>query len=210
MIRILIVDDHVLMREGLKQLFEGERDFVIGAEAGSGEEVLAILNREKFDLILLDISIPGMHGVELITKIRERPDNPPVLVLSMHNEPQIAKRKLRAGASGYITKDSSPKDLLNAIRKVAAGGRYITGDIAESIAFEVSTAAPVVPHEMLSARELLILRMFAQGKKVHEIAEELEISNKTVSTHKTRLMQKMHIDSDVKLMQYAIAHGMTV
>ncbi|MDD2759804.1 MAG: response regulator transcription factor [Methylomonas sp.] len=210
MIRLLIVDDHVLMREGLKQLFEGEDDIVVAGEAGCGDDVLAKLDKEPFDLILLDISIPGLHGVDLIAKIREFSAPPPILVLSMHNEPQIAKRKLKAGAAGYITKDSSPKDLLGAIRKVAAGGRYITGDIAESIAFEVSHAAPVVPHEMLSPRELMILRMLAQGKKVQEIAEELEISNKTVSTHKARLMQKMHIDSDVKLMQYAIAHGMAV
>ncbi|MGZ4959817.1 MAG: response regulator [Methylobacter sp.] len=210
MIRLLIVDDHALMREGLKQLFEGEGDIVVSAEAASGEEALTILQSETVDLILLDITIPGIHGVELVTKIRERPDNPPILVLSMHNEPQIAKRKLKVGASGYITKDSSPKDLLGAIRKVASGGRYIAADIAEKIAFEVSAAEPLVPHELLSGRELVILRMLAKGKKVSEIALELDISSKTVSTHKARLMQKMHIDSDVKLMRYTIAHGMTV
>ncbi len=210
MIRLMIVDDHALMREGLKQLFEGEDDIAVSAEAGSGEEALAILQNETFDLVLLDITIPGIHGAELITKIRGQPNSPAILVLSMHNEPQIAKRKLRAGASGYITKDSSPKDLLEAIRKVAAGGRYIAADIAEKIAFELSASVPLVPHELLSGRELVILRMLAKGKKVNEIALELDISNKTVSTHKARLMQKMHIDSDVKLMQYTIAHGMTV
>jgi DNA-binding NarL/FixJ family response regulator len=210
MIRLLIVDDHVLMREGLKQLFEGESDIVVSAEAGSGEEALTILQNQMLDLVLLDITIPGIHGAELITKIRECPNSPPILVLSMHNEPQIAKRKLKAGASGYMTKDSSPKDLLEAIRKVAFGGRHIAPDIAEKIAFEVSVAAPLVPHELLSGRELLILRMLANGKKVNEIALELDISSKTVSTHKARLMRKMHIDSDIKLMQYTIAHGMTV
>jgi len=210
MVRLLIVDDHALMREGLKQLFEGEGDIVVSAEAGSGEEALAILRNETVDLVLLDITIPGIHGVELIAKIKELADNPPILILSMHNEPQIAKRKLKAGASGYITKDSSPKDLLEAIRKVACGGRYIAADIAEKIAFEVSDAASLVPHELLSGRELVILRMLAKGKKINEIAAELDISSKTVSTHKARLMQKMHIDSDVKLMQYTIAHGMTV
>lgn len=210
MIRLLIVDDHALMREGLKQLFDGESDIVVSAEASCGEEALTVLQNETVDLVLLDITIPGIHGVELITKIREIPNSPPVLVLSMHNEPQIAKRKLKAGASGYMTKDSSPKDLLEAVRKVASGGRYIAADIAEKIAFEVSAAAPLVPHELLSGRELVILRMLAKGKKVNEIALELDISNKTVSTHKARLMQKMHIDSDVKLMQYTIAHGMTV
>ncbi|HEY8094762.1 MAG TPA: response regulator transcription factor [Methylobacter sp.] len=210
MIRLLIVDDHALMREGLKQLFEGEDDILVSAEAGSGEEALAILQHETVDLVLLDITIPGIHGVELIAKIRDCSNSPPILVLSMHNESQIAKRKLKAGASGYITKDSSPKDLLEAIRKVASGGRYIASDIAERIAFEVSAAAPLVPHELLSGRELVVLRMLAKGKKVNEIALELGISSKTVSTHKARLMQKMHIDSDVKLMQYTIAHGMTV
>ncbi|TAN66849.1 MAG: response regulator transcription factor [Methylobacter sp.] len=210
MIRLLIVDDHALMREGLKQLFEGEEDITVSAEAGSGEEALTILQNETVDLVLLDITIPGIHGVELIARIRERPNSPSILVLSMHNEPQIAKRKLKAGALGYITKDSSPKDLLGAIRKVAAGGRYITADIAEKIAFEVSAAVPLVPHELLSGRELVILRMLASGKKVNEIAAELDISSKTVSTHKARLMQKMHIDNDVKLMQYTITHGMTI
>ncbi len=210
MIRLLVVDDHALMREGLKQLFEGEGDILVSAEAGSGEEALAILQHETVDLVLLDITIPGIHGVELIAKIRERLNSPPILVLSMHNEPQIAKRKLKAGALGYITKDSSPKDLLEAIRKVASGGRYIAADIAEKIAFEISDAAPLVPHELLSGRELVILRMLAKGKKVNEIALELGISSKTVSTHKARLMQKMHIESDVKLLQYTIAHGMTV
>ncbi|WP_333873017.1 response regulator transcription factor [Methylobacter sp.] len=210
MIRLLIVDDHELMREGLKQLFDDEEDLMVCAEAGSGEEALAILQDEKFDLILLDISIPGIHGVELIKKIKEQLNSPPILVLSMYNESQIAKRKLKAGASGYITKDSSPKDLLEAIRKVAAGGRFITAEIAEKIAFEVSSATPLVPHELLSARELVILRMLAQGRKVNEIAHDLDISSKTVSTHKVRLMQKMHIDSDVKLIQYTIAHGMTI
>jgi len=210
MIRLLIVDDHELMREGLKQLFDDEEDLMVCAEAGSGEEALAILQDEKFDLILLDISIPGIHGVELIKKIKEQLNSPPILVLSMYNESQIAKRKLKAGASGYITKDSSPKDLLEAIRKVAAGGRFITAEIAEKIAFEVSSATPLVPHELLSARELVILRMLAQGRKVNEIAHDLDISSKTVSTHKVRFMQKMHIDSDVKLIQYTIAHGMTI
>jgi len=210
MIRLLVVEDHALMREGLKQLFECVEDVAVTAEVGSGEEALAALQKGKFDLILLDISIPGIHGVELIAKIRERQDSPPILILSMHNETQIAKRKIKAGAAGYITKDSSPKDLLEAIHKVAAGGRYMAPELAEKIAFEASTTAPLVPHELLSGRELVILRMLAKGKKVSEIAQELGISGKTVSTHKARLMQKMHIDSDAKLMQYAVAHGMTV
>jgi DNA-binding NarL/FixJ family response regulator len=205
-----MVDDHELMREGLKQLFECVDDIQVGAEAVSGEQVLSILQKETFDLVLLDITIPGIHGVELISKIRERSGNPPILILSMHNEPQIAKSKLKAGASGYITKDSSPKELLEAIRKVAAGGRYIAAELAEKIAFEASMAAPLVRHELLSGREMLILRMLAKGKKINEIALDLDISSKTVSTHKARLMQKMHFDNMAKLMQYAVTHDLTM
>lgn len=211
MIRLIIVDDHELMREGLKQLFEGEDDIVVSAEAKSGEEVLDILQSRSVDLVLLDLAIPGIHGVELIKKIRERSHAPPILVLSMHNEPSIAIRKLKAGASGYITKDSSPKDLLNAIRKVASGGRFIDANIAEYIAFgEVGNDMTMTmqPHELLTGRELVILRMLGKGQKIGEIADQLNISSKTVSTHKARLKQKMHIDNDVKLMQYAITHGM--
>jgi len=210
MIRLLIVDDHALMREGLKRLFDEEDDIIVSAEAESGEEALAILKKETVDLILLDVGIPYTDSAELIEKIRERPKSPPILMLSMHDEPRIIKSKLKAGASGYITKNSSPQDLLAAMRKVAAGGRFLAPDIAEKIAFELSSVAEQVPHELLSGRELLILRMLAKGKKINEIALELGISSKTVSTHKARLMQKMHIDSDIKLMQYAITYGMTL
>lgn len=211
MIRLLVVDDHVLVREGLKQLFEHVDDIQIVGEAVSGEEVLTILRKEIFDLVLLDISIQGdPQGAELISKIRECPNSPPILILSMHNEVSIAKRKLMAGAAGFVTKDSSHEELLAAIRKVASGGRYIIPELAEKIALESSTAVPLTLHELLSARELLILRMLAKGKKNNEIAFELGISNKTVSTHKARLMQKMHIDNDAKLIRYAITHDLTV
>lgn len=211
MIRVLIVDDHALMREFLKQLFDDDANIVVSAEARSGEGTLDIVRSGiALDLILLDISIPGCHGVELITKLKALPNCPPILILSMHNEVQIVKRKLKAGASGYITKDSMPNELLDAIRRVAAGGRYIAADMAEKIAFEASSSAPLLLHELLSSRELLILRMLASGKKVSEVAAELSISAKTVSTHKTRLMQKMHIDNDAKLVQYAINHGLVI
>lgn len=210
MIRLLMVDDHALMREGLKQLFQYADDIELGAEACNGEEALEILEHERFDIVLLDVSMPGIHGVELITKIRSMPDSPPILVLTMHNETQIAKSKLKAGAAGYITKDSSAKDLLDAVRKVAAGGRYMAADLAEKIAFEASSRTPVVLHDLLSGREILILRMLAQDKKITEIALQLNISSKTVSTHKSRLMQKMHITSNSKLLEYVIEHDMTV
>lgn len=209
MIRLLMVDDHALMREGLKQLFQEVEDVEVAAEASNGIDALALLKHEQFDLVLLDINMPGIKGEELIRKICDGADSPPILILTMHNEPQIAKNKLKAGAAGYITKDSSATDLLAAIRKVAAGGRYIASELAEKIAFEASTSAPFVPHEILSGRELLILRLLAQDKKINEIALQLNISSKTVSTHKARLMQKMHITSNAKLIEYTIAQGMT-
>jgi DNA-binding NarL/FixJ family response regulator len=208
MIQILIVDDHPLVREGLKQLFSDEDDIVVSGEAGNGEEALRFLQDKTVDLVLLDVTLPGIHGAELIEKIRKLPNTTPILVLSMHDECEIAKSQLKAGANGYITKDISPKELLSAIRKVAAGGRCISAGIAEKIAFEVPNASALVPHDLLSVRELLILRMLAQGKKVNEIALELHISNKTVSTHKIRLMQKMHIDSDFQLIQYTLANDL--
>lgn len=209
MIRVLIVDDHALLREGLKQLFEYAGDIEVGAEATTGEEALAALKKERYDLVLLDISIPGLHGVELVSRIRENPDNPPILMLSMYNEPQIAKRKLKAGAMGYITKNSAPSDLMEAIRKVAAGGRYIAASIAEQIIFfDTDGAAGPATHASLTARELSILQLLVKGHKTTAIARGLGISVKTVSTHKFNIKQKMNIGNDADLMRYAITNGL--
>lgn len=208
MIRVLIVDDHALLREGLKQLFEYAGDIEAGAEATTGEEALAALKKERYDLVLLDVSIPGLHGVELVSRIRENPDNPPILMLSMYNEPQIAKRKLKAGAMGYITKNSAPSDLMEAIRKVAVGGRYIAASLAEQIIFDVDGAASPATHALLTARELSILRLVVKGRKATAIAKDLGISVKTVSTHKFNIKQKMKIDNDADLMRYAITNGL--
>lgn len=208
MIRVLIVDDHALLREGLKQLFEYAGDIEVGAEATTGEEALAALKKERYDLVLLDISIPGLHGVELVSRIRENPDNPPILMLSMYNEPQIAKRKLKAGAMGYITKNSAPSDLMEAIRKVAAGGRYIAASLAEQIIFDVDGVAGSATHTLLTTRELSILQMLVKGHKTTAIARDLGISVKTVSTHKFNIKQKMNIGNDADLMRYAITNGL--
>lgn len=206
MIRLLMVDDHALVREGFRLFFDCVDDIKVVAEAGSGEEALALLQEQTFDLILLDITIPGIHGVELINKIKVLPESPPILILSMHNDPQIVKRKFKAGVSGYIAKDCLSQELLEAVRKVAGGGRFVAPAIAEKIAFDESKGQ--VSHESLSGRELLILRMLANGKKNNEIAGHLNISYKTVSSHKVRLMQKMNFDSDAQLIQYGIVHGL--
>jgi DNA-binding NarL/FixJ family response regulator len=202
-----MADDHHLVRDGLKRIFDCFDDVEVKAEATSGDEVLAAVQRQTFDLILLDVSLPGLHGVDLIAQIVEH-KRLPVLMLSMFNDLQVVRRMLRAGASGYITKDSSPDELIDAVRKVAAGGKYLARDLAEKIAFEASSPVAPEPHETLTEREMTVLRMLAKGVKMKEIAADLGISNKTVSAHKARIMQKMHITNDAKLMQYAVTHSL--
>jgi DNA-binding NarL/FixJ family response regulator len=209
--RILVADDHLLLREGLRQLFEYVDDIQIAAEAATGDEVLKSLANNNFDLLLLDISLPGIHGEELIEKIQRVHSKPPILILSMHNEPAIAKRMIQAGASGFITKGSSSTELLGAIRKVAAGRRYISPELAEEIFFtELLTPVGGAPHEALTARENLVLRLLAQGNTVNQIASKLNLSNKTISAHKTHLMEKMQINNFAELMRYAITHGLNL
>ena len=208
MIRILMADDHGIVREGLKQLFALGQDIVVVGEAVSGSEVLTALRAGGIDLILLDMTMPGISGVNLITRLRSHDDCPPILVLSMHNEIQIARRALAAGVAGYLTKDSDPATLMAAIRKVAAGGRFIDPGLAEKMVFESGRNAELPPHDVLSEREYDVLRLLVHGMGVNQIADELKISNKTVSTHKARLMQKMDFHNNAELVRYAVAHGL--
>ena len=210
MIRLLIADDHTLLREGLKQLFSLTEDIIVAGEAANGEETLQVLRGNDIDLLLLDITMPGTSGIELISSIRREYPALPILVLSMHNEPQIARRLIKAGAVGYMTKDNALSMVVAAIRKIVAGGRFISPELAERIAFETSTHELPLPHERLSNREFHILRLLAQDKNMNEIAEILSISSKTVSTHKSRLMQKMGINSNSELLRYALAHKLAV
>lgn len=208
MTRVLIADDHAIVREGLKQLFALDSRVVVAGEAENGAQVLEALREGVFDLVLLDMTMPGVSGVSLISRIRAQKGAPPILVLSMHNELQIARRALNAGASGYLTKDSRPDVLMTAIRKVAAGGRFIDPVLAEEMVFETDDPEQYRPHVLLSDREFHILRLLVRGMTVNGIAQELAISNKTVSTHKARLMQKMNIDNNAELVRYAIDHGL--
>lgn len=210
MIRVLIADDHTLLRAGLKQLLSLTRDIVVAGEAADGDETLEVLQRGEFDLLLLDLAMPGVGGADLIARVRTEYPEVPILVLSMHNEPQIARRLLKAGAAGYMTKDSALSMVVTAIRRVAAGGGYIVPGLAERMAFEASLSALPLPHERLSKRESHILGLLVQGKNMNEIAEMLSISSKTVSTHKSRLMQKMEISSNSELLRYGLAHNLTV
>ncbi|MDP9528844.1 response regulator [Pseudomonas protegens] len=208
MIRLLVADDHRIMREGLKQLFALVKDFEVVAEAENGAQVLELLRQTTVDLLLLDMTMPGSSGEDLIGRVHAHYPKLPMLILSMHNEAHIAQRALRAGASGYMTKDRDPETLLAAIRKVSAGGRYLDPVLAEQIALQNSGLAPDSPSQALSAREFQILRMLAQGLSVNQIAEQLVISNKTVSTHKTHLMEKMSFSSSTDLVRYALSQGL--
>ena len=208
MIRILLADDHAIVRSGLKQLLMLSEDISVTAEANNGAQVMELLHADIFDLILLDMAMPGISGVDLITRIRVYDPKLPILVLSMSNETQVVRRTLRVGANGYLTKDNEPEVLLAAIRKTAAGNRFIDPLLVEEMVFEMDATDARPAHEQLSNREFHILNLLVRGKKVNDIAHELAISNKTVSTHKARLMQKMNFRSNAELVRYGVAHGL--
>ena len=208
MIRILIADDHEIVRGGLLQLFGLAVDVTVVAQATNGGQVIESLRAVPCDMVLLDMSMPGISGIELIGRIRAHAPTLPILVLSMHNEALVVRRALKAGANGYMTKDGDPETLLLAVRKVAGGGRYIDPGLAEQIVFDGVGGQSERPHEQLSNRELIIFRLFVCGKSVNQIAEELAISNKTVSTHKARLMQKMGFQSNADMLRYGIDHAL--
>jgi len=204
-IRILLADDHAIVRSGLGQLLRTAPDFVVMAEASNGHEVLGLLAAELPDVLLLDVNMPGgPEGSELMRQLRERWPLLPVLVLSMHNEPQVAARMVQAGARGYITKDSDMGRLFAAIRRVAGGGHYMVPELAEQMVF--APVAGAAAHEALSPRETEIFALLAQGQGVNDIALRLGISNKTVSTHKARMMEKLELESTADLVRYALQH----
>ncbi len=208
MIRLILADDHAIVRSGLKQLFALATDITVVGEAESGSQLLASLQNKRADLVLLDLNMPGLGGIEMIANLRKQYPRLPILVLSMHNELQIVSRAIKAGASGYLTKDNDPETLLAAIRKLAAGGRFIDPRLAEKLAFEFDGLEQKKPHEKLSEREFQILTMLAHGKSINEISHELNISNKTVSTYKSRLFEKLQINNNAELIRYYDAHGL--
>jgi DNA-binding NarL/FixJ family response regulator len=202
----MVAEDHAIVREGIKQLIGMARDLEVVGEAGNGEQLLECLRKTACDVVLLDISMPGVNGLEAIPRIRALASGPAILVLSMHNETQMAARALKVGAAGYATKDSDPALLISAIRKVAGGGRYIDPDLADRMVFEVGLTDSRPPHAQLSEREFSVFERLARGEGVNDIALHLAISNKTVSTHKARLMQKLGVHSMADLVRYAMEH----
>jgi DNA-binding NarL/FixJ family response regulator len=207
MIRILIADDHAILRAGLKHLLADATDIAVAGEASNGAEALALARATPCDALLLDMTMPGRSGIELIRQIKDEKPKLPILILSMHKEDIYAVRALRAGASGYLCKDNAESQLEAAIRKVAGGGLYINQAVAERLAQEmVGGNAKVLPHTQLSDREYQVFRDIAAGLGVTEISQRLNLSVKTVSTHKARLMQKMGFANTAELIQYAVKH----
>ncbi|MGF6980137.1 DNA-binding NarL/FixJ family response regulator [Paraburkholderia sp. JPY465] len=209
MIRILIADDHAIVRGGLRQIIATTSDIVVVAEAAQGSEVIDGLRSRAVDLLLLDMTMPGISGVVLIRRVRAEHPSLPVLVLSIHDEAQVASRALRAGATGYLTKDSDPEVLLAAIRKLAEGGRFLDPKLVDAMVFDTQRD-DVPPHKVLSDREFQVLQMLAAGRSINEIAETCTLSGKTISTHKMRLMRKLGLSNNAELIRYAIRHGLIV
>ncbi len=206
MIRIVIADDHTLMREGLKRILEGHDEITVVDEAVDGFGVLSLVRKGGFDLLLLDLSMPGRSGIDLIRQIRSETSKLPILVLTMYEEEQYAVRSIRAGAQGYLTKESAGSQLVTAIKRVASGRPYISMEVAEQLALDIMTPEKELPHKQLSNREFEIFNLLASGKSITEIGAQLHLSVKTVSTHKSRILTKMGMHSLAEIVQYAVAH----
>ncbi len=208
MIRVLLADDHAIIRDGVKQILADTDDLVVAGEAANGAAVLKLVTDQQWDVLVLDISMPGKNGLELIKLVRHEKPRLPILIFSMHQEEQYALRALHAGASGYLTKESDGEVLVAAIRKVAGGGVHVSDKVAEMLARERMPTSEELPHARLSDREFQIFEKIIAGVRLTDIASELNLSIKTVSTHKSRILQKMNMASDTDLVRYAIARGL--
>jgi DNA-binding NarL/FixJ family response regulator len=206
MVKVLIADDHIVVREGLKQILAKTSDIVVADEASNGQEVLKKVWEKEYDMVLLDISMPGRSGLEILKQLKKEMPNLRVLILSIHSEDQYAMRALKLGASGYLTKESTPYELITAIREISMGKKYITSSLAEKLAYYyyLDTKAEKPLHEILSDREYEVMLMIASGKTVKEIAEELSLSAKTISTYRIRILEKLGMKNNAQLTHYVI------
>jgi DNA-binding NarL/FixJ family response regulator len=204
MIKILIADDHAIVRKGLKQILSETSDMVVAGEAADGRQCLELVLKNNLDLVLLDIAMPGRGGMDILKELKHEKPKLPILMLSMYPEEQYAVRALKAGASGYLTKESAPEELISAIRKVSRGGKYVSSSLAEKLAVYLETDAEKPVHETLSDREYQVMLMIASGKTVKQIAEELSLSVKTISTYRTRTLIKMGMKNNAEITYYAI------
>ena len=205
-LRILIVDDHPIVRQGLRQLLADSADVREVGEAAHGHEVIDLVRQSDWDAVVLDIGLPGRGGIEILKDIKRERPRLPVLILSMHPEDQYAIRALRAGAAGYLTKEAATEKLLEAIRKITDGGRFITAELAERLALELTVDVTESPHASLSDREFEVLRLIGSGLSVGDIADRLSLSVKTVSTYRTRILDKMRMKNNAELMQYVLTN----
>lgn len=206
MIHVLIVDDHPVIRRGLRDILEVQSGMHVDGEASNGEEALALIQRQSWDVVLLDVTMPGRNGLEVLRDIHEQYPALPVLMLSLHPEDHYAMRALKAGASGYLTKDSTPEELVSAIQRVLQGKRYITPTLAERLANEVGAGGGRNPHELLSDREFQVLCQLGQLKTVTQIAEAMSLSVKTISTYRARILEKLGMKQTADLIRYAREH----
>lgn len=204
MIRVLLADDHAVVRAGLREILADTGDIIVAGEATNGQEVLAKVRGETFDVAVLDMSMPGRSGIDLIKQVKNEKPQLRILILSMHSEQQYAVRAVKAGASGYLTKESAADELVAAIRRIAAGGAYVSPETAERLVLDSSPRGGAAPHTQLSDREFQVFQLIASGKSITEIAQQLSLSVKTISTHKTRIMEKMGLANQAELIRYAI------
>jgi two-component system invasion response regulator UvrY len=202
--RILIADDHAVFRRGLRETLSEAFSKIAFGEARTAQETLEFVRCQDWDVVILDISMPGKSGLDILDDVRRLRPRIPVLLLTMHPEQQFARRALKSGAAGYLTKDSVPEELKVAIKRIAAGGRYVSATLAEKLAVDLRQGADVPLHELLSDREFQVLRMIASGKSVKEMAEELSLSVKTVSTYRRRILEKTDMKTNAELIRYAL------
>lgn len=208
MIKVLIADDHAIVRQGLKQVLAEADDMQVGGEATNGLETLEQIRNHDWSVVVMDMSMPGRSGIELIKLAKAERPKLPILILTMHSEDQYAMRALQAGAAGYMTKESAPDQLVNAIRKVAAGGVYVSAATAEKLAQNIRPGNEALPHTRLSNREFEVFQMLTSGVSLSEAAQKLSLSVKTISTHKTHILAKLNLANQTELVRYAIKHGL--
>jgi len=207
-IRILVADDHAVVREGLKRILSRGTDIVVAGEASDGYQVLEQARKGDYDLLLLDIAMPRLNGLDVLKQLKAEGSRLPILMLSMYPEEQYAIRTLKAGAVGYLAKESAPEELIAAVRKVSKGGKYVTMSLAEKLTAYICPESEKPAHELLSDREYQVFLMIASGKTVSEIANDLSLSVKTISTNRARILSKMGMNSNAELMYYAMKNGL--